>query len=381
MPISSKPIVFLAFSNSDNRPLSSLTEERRAIERYLTPLAEQGKCELIVKGDATLEDIFEVFNHRNNRNRIAVFHYAGHAGGNGLEMIHTDGSNQITHTSGLAKFFGMQKNLHLVFLNGCETEAQVELLQSQDIPNIIATSAEIEDDVAKMLAEKFYQTFAQNKSIKESFVAAVGAVEAAKGPPKEARYYRKTTTSHGYKKEIIEELPWKAYFNKGDWHLAHFRPINNPFKVFLAYSFYDEEEKSKLDRQLAVLKRRGLIDVFSETGVEAGKATNETIMEHLNTAHIVLLFVSENLFFDAAELIDEVVKRYERDAIILIPVYMKKCVIEDEKFAQLKPLPSKHLHNGQIWRFVNEWNKEDMAYYEIAKGLRDLITSLKQQNA
>lgn len=375
MLTSSKPIIFLAFSNDDYRPLSSLAKERLEIEKAFEPLHEQGKCELIVKGGATLEDIFKVFNHRNNRNRIAVFHYAGHANGNGLHLISTEGSNKTANADGLADFFGMQKNLKLVFLNGCSTKEQIEVLQNQGIENVIATIKDIDDDVAAMIAGKFYEVFAQNDDIQKSFKAACSYVKAEKVSSENTRRLWREG------QESVNAFPWKNVFKSGDWRLVNYIPIENPFKIFLAYSFYDDVEKSKLDRQLAVLKRRGMIDVFSETGVEAGSDINETTLEHLNTAQIVLLFVTENLFYDASKLIDAAVKRYEREAIMLIPIYVKKCVIEDEKFAQLEPLPRKHLHNGQIWRFVNEWNNQDMAYYEIAKGLRDLITSLKQQNA
>ena len=176
--------------------------------------------------------------------------------------------------------------------------------------------------------------------------------------------------------------PWKNYFKNGTWRLENFRPINKPFKIFLAYSFYDENEKKKLDRQLAILKRRNLIDVFSQTGIHAGSVSEDLVIKHLNEANIVLLFVTENLFFDdeSMKLIDEAVERYERDAVTLIPVYINRCIIEGEKFTQLEPLPRRHLHNGQIWQFVNDWDNEDKAYYEIAVGLRNLIMALKQEN-
>ena len=44
-------------------------------------------------------------------------------------------------------FFGMQKNLKLVFLNGCSTKAQIEVLQNQGIENVIATVKDIDDNV------------------------------------------------------------------------------------------------------------------------------------------------------------------------------------------------------------------------------------------
>ena len=79
MPIPSIPIVFLAFSNDEHRPLASLTKERTAIRDLFEPLDNQNKCKLIIKAAATKDDIFRVFSRRKNRNRIVAFHYAGHA--------------------------------------------------------------------------------------------------------------------------------------------------------------------------------------------------------------------------------------------------------------------------------------------------------------
>ena len=78
---------------------------------------------------------------------------------NGIHTISERGGNQTTYGSGLAKLFGMQENLKLVFLNGCSTKGQVEALQANNIPNIIATSKSVEDGVAKNLAISVLQCF------------------------------------------------------------------------------------------------------------------------------------------------------------------------------------------------------------------------------
>jgi len=377
MPISSKPIIFLAFSNDPKNNLSKLADERIAILNILQPLVDQNQCELLIEAAATPEDIFRVFSQRKNRNRITVFHYAGHADGNGIHTVSTEGNNQMTYASGLAKLFGMQKNLKLVFLNGCSTKRQVEVLQSEGILNIIATSVSIGDKTAMMLAEQFYATFAQNESIDNAFNTAYAFIEGKEGDLRDANNSRKLWKD---KEEEKKGLPWEKYFKEGNWRLANFRPINNPFKIFLAYSIWDEPQKKMLDRHLSPLKRSKLIDVFDETKLELGENSWDSMIKHLNETRIVLLLVSHNLFHDADKLMDEVMERYERDAITLIPVYISTCVIQDAKFAQLEPLPKRELYRGEILRFVNEWgDRKDMAYYKIAEGLRNWIMALKKE--
>ncbi len=228
MPISSKPIIFLAFSNDPKNNLSKLADERIAILNILQPLVDQNQCELLIEAAATPEDIFRVFSQRKNRNRIAVFHYAGHADGNGIHTVSTEGDNQTTYASGLAKLFGMQKNLKLVFLNGCSTKRQVEVLQSEGILNIIATSESIEDETAMVLAKQFYTTFAQNESIERAFDTAYAFIESKEGDLRDSNNSRKLWKGE---EEENDGLPWEKHFKKGDWLLANFNPINEPFKI------------------------------------------------------------------------------------------------------------------------------------------------------
>ncbi|MEZ4883757.1 MAG: TIR domain-containing protein [Chitinophagales bacterium] len=366
----------MAFSNDEKSQLPSLKAERIAIKQVFERLESEGKCELIVEVEARLDDIFRVFSQQNNNNRIAIFHYAGHADGKGLHTVNTIGENKTTYASGLAKMFAIQKNLKLVFLNGCSTEAQVEVLQSENIPNVIATSKSISDSVAKTLAEKFYAALVQNKTIDEAFRLACAYVEGENGIEGDFRKLWKNRT------ENVSGFPWKSSFKKGDWRLLNARlSLNDPFKIFLAYSTQDKDDMVKLRKQLKLLKRQKLIDIFDEAEVQIGTLTKDVIAQNLDTSHIILLFVTENLFDDAEELIDEAVRRNKNEQKILIPIYVRRCPIEDEEFAKLEPLPRKHLKNGQIWRFVDDWDNEDNAYYEIAMGLRNLITALKQENS
>src|SRR5262249_1177863 len=63
------------------------------------------------------------------RDRIAIVHYAGHADAGRLMLEKTLGSaGGSAHAEGLAGLLGAQLELKLVFLNGCSTLPQVDLL-------------------------------------------------------------------------------------------------------------------------------------------------------------------------------------------------------------------------------------------------------------
>src|SRR4051812_19624507 len=82
------PIVFLAFANNSARPLPRLGDECRELTRIL---GESPHCELIVQPYATASDVIRVLTDDRCRNRLAIFHYAGHAGGDQLLLEGTGG--------------------------------------------------------------------------------------------------------------------------------------------------------------------------------------------------------------------------------------------------------------------------------------------------
>jgi hypothetical protein len=92
MPI--KPIIFLAFANDkvDNtRYLRNLPLEMDGVRRALYEAEDAGLCEILERANATIENILDVFQDNRYKDRIAVFHYGGHADGYQLLLEQLDG--------------------------------------------------------------------------------------------------------------------------------------------------------------------------------------------------------------------------------------------------------------------------------------------------
>jgi len=51
----------------------------------LEPAEQAGLCEVVVRKNCKAGDIFKVFQDPKYRNRIAIFHYGGHA--NGYQLL------------------------------------------------------------------------------------------------------------------------------------------------------------------------------------------------------------------------------------------------------------------------------------------------------
>ena len=142
------PIIVLAFANDQegNRYLRNLREELRQLQAILEAAEEKGLCKLVVRPDAILDEIFEAFTE--HRDRVAIFHYGGHAGGDRLFLESTGTEGAVAHAEGLATFLGQRRNLQLVFLNGCSTRAQAAGLLDAGVAAVIATARAIEDAIA-----------------------------------------------------------------------------------------------------------------------------------------------------------------------------------------------------------------------------------------
>src|SRR5688572_9022627 len=114
------PVILCAFSNSNDAYLSQLEKEKEAISDALRE--RQGKGHLLLDTDAgsikKLRDRLLLYQPQ-----VEIIHYAGHANGRQLLM-----EDETVYATGLLQSVGLQKNLQLVFLNGCSTQQQVDQL-------------------------------------------------------------------------------------------------------------------------------------------------------------------------------------------------------------------------------------------------------------
>ncbi|HUF70685.1 MAG TPA: CHAT domain-containing protein, partial [Longimicrobiales bacterium] len=176
-----RPVVLLAFANSPDRYLRHLALEARGVRERLEVAENAGLCELVMRANATADEVLDVFQDARYRDRIAVFHFAGHASDYTLLLESVEQRGKAVHAGGFAAFISRQRGLELVFLNGCSTEPQVERLLNAGIPAVIATTESIADDVAAQLSIRFYAGLAAGASIRTAYDEAVAAVRTTRG--------------------------------------------------------------------------------------------------------------------------------------------------------------------------------------------------------
>ncbi len=178
--MSDLPVVLFAFANhlDPEFRLDNLSYERNEIRKYLRVAEKEGLCEILLLFDSTFENLFEIFQDIDYKDRIAIFHFAGHASSNGLSMEKLDGESDFIFTEGYAKFLGQQKSLKLVFLNGCNTNQHAEYLHNNEIPLVISTKREVDDALSANIAIRFYQSLAADKTVGRAFREACSIVDS-----------------------------------------------------------------------------------------------------------------------------------------------------------------------------------------------------------
>jgi WD40 repeat protein len=169
-----KPILFVAFADPEDVPgatLPSLRAEEANIRLSLRDVCALGSWEYASGLECTRKQLVEAFNS----DRVAVFHFGGHASPQSLLLPAEESGNQIVNGLLVEDFLAQQKNLKLAFFNACSTERWAAKL-AENIPYVVATVCSVPDRMALDFASVFYASLAADNTIEEAFTKAKAAV-------------------------------------------------------------------------------------------------------------------------------------------------------------------------------------------------------------
>ena len=236
------PVILLAFANDKQNSgagyLRGLTQERNAIRDALMKAEENGLCQVLVEPDATIDRLFDIFQNPTFRDRIAIFHYGGHAESYSLLLESASGGKATAHSEGLVAFLSKQKSLKLVFLNGCSSQKQSEELVAAGLPAVIGTSQSINDTIATGLATRFYKGMAAGMTIERAWTDSIDQTKTEN---------KTTNLSSLFVEGILgapgeSGFPWELYTGEGGalskaWNLPE--AANQPlFGLELPRAYY-----------------------------------------------------------------------------------------------------------------------------------------------
>lgn len=137
--------------------------------------------------------------------------------------------------------------------------------------------------------------------------------------------------------------------------------------VFFSYCHVDEDLRDQLEKQLALLKRQGVIETWHDRRIGAGENLDHAISAQLESCEIILLLVSSD--FLASDYCYDVemrraMERHATGGAVVIPVILRSCLWHDAPFGRLTATPP----DGKP---VTQWPDRDLAFTEVAKAIRD----------
>jgi internalin A len=145
-----------------------------------------------------------------------------------------------------------------------------------------------------------------------------------------------------------------------------------PVRAFLSYAHADERWRAKLEPNLVLLQRAGLLKVWCDLEIKPGHVWDAEIKQKLIDADLYILLVSTALL--ASEYVHSVElpiaqRRVEADEARLVPVIIKDCSWKNY-LGDYQALPT----GG---RPIKKWSDRDTAFHDVEEGLRKVILEVQ----
>jgi hypothetical protein len=144
------------------------------------------------------------------------------------------------------------------------------------------------------------------------------------------------------------------------------------FEVFISYSHKDKALRDELATHLSNLRNQKLISDWFDGDIIPGTEWRKQILEHLNTAKIILLLISADFMasdFCYSIEMKEAIARHDKNEARVIPIILRPTDWEGAPFEKLQILPT----GAQP---VSRWPSHDDAFDDVVKGIRRAIRSL-----
>ena len=145
-------------------------------------------------------------------------------------------------------------------------------------------------------------------------------------------------------------------------------------EVFIAYSHRDQKIASEIMKHLQPLEKQGLIFTSSDDSFMPGSNWESQIKQHINQANIILLLISASFlasshFEDIENEVQRALKRQEAGDVRVIPIIVRPVSWRGTQLDKLQPLPT----GGKP---ITSWTNLDVAFLDIAQGVRKVVTEL-----
>ena len=146
-------------------------------------------------------------------------------------------------------------------------------------------------------------------------------------------------------------------------------------RLFISYSHSDAKMRGKLESHLTLMRRQGLIRIWTDRVITPGSNWKDAIDGAIHSSQIVLLLVSAS--FMSSDYCYEIeaktaLERDRQEMAKAIPVILRPVDWRSGPFGHLQALPE----NG---RPITLWSNRDAAFFSVATGIRTVIEAFADQ--
>ncbi|WP_421085511.1 TIR domain-containing protein [Priestia sp. MF3] len=144
--------------------------------------------------------------------------------------------------------------------------------------------------------------------------------------------------------------------------------------IFFSYSHEDESYRKQLEKHLAIMKRQGIINGWSDRDINAGDEWKTSISDKLESAKVVLLLISAD--FLASDYCYDIemkraLERHDSGEAKVIPIILRSCDWSGAPFSKLQALPTEA-------KPIDLWVNSDEAFTLVSKGIGKTIANMRE---
>lgn len=145
-------------------------------------------------------------------------------------------------------------------------------------------------------------------------------------------------------------------------------------KLFYGYAHEDESYRGELEKHLAVLKKRGVIEEWYDRKLIAGEDLDSEILQKIEESDIILFLISSD-FLNSEYCYDKELEKalelQEEGKATLIAIVIRPVDWKGAPFENFVMLPTDA-------KPVTTWSNRDEAWTDVAKGIRLVCEKLLQ---
>ncbi len=373
-------VLFLAANPLDTDRLL-LEKEFRAITERIRASKFRTNFELHSALAVRQDDLLRELNYH----RPHIAHFSGHGSQTGSLQFYGEGDSSLSEPIEAWQlkeiFHAWRGDLRLVILNACYSETQARQIV-EEIDCVIGMNDEIFNSSAIIFSDALYDAIGSGCSIATAFEQAKTKLLISKMHSEQIPVLL-TRSGVDANQINLANLAAKTQAENvitpqtqaRESQLTHANPIpsipsggKQPLPIYCSYAKEDHKFYLTLKNHCVLMESEGSIHLWGYQDLQGGDITQETILQQLHAARIILLFISPNFFKSDRQLELDLAQTLQKEhKTKIIPIKLRNTTAwEKSPFARFFSLP----RNGKP---VVLWQDRDEAFYDITQDIQKVV--------